>query len=119
VDEFIDDMGSAYQWADLVLCRAGAMTVAELCLAAVPAILVPFPYAAGDHQSANARYLSDHQAAIFLKESELNQNRVEQILDGLLADRSTLAKMSARARELGRPDATEKVSAICMEVMHA
>jgi UDP-N-acetylglucosamine--N-acetylmuramyl-(pentapeptide) pyrophosphoryl-undecaprenol N-acetylglucosamine transferase len=119
VDEFIDDMGAAYGWADIVICRAGAMTVAELCVAGVAAILVPFPYAAGDHQTANARYLAEQDAAVLVSQQEFDGERVRDLLHHFNNDRASLAAMGARATSLARADATEKVGSVCLEVMHA
>ncbi len=119
VEEFIDDMGAAYESADLAICRAGAMTVAELCMAGLAAVLVPFPYAAGDHQSANARYLSDRDAALLMPEADFDEANVGALVRSLAADRPRLAAMAARLRELARPDATQAVGAACLEVMHA
>ena len=119
VEAFIDDMGAAYADADLVICRAGAMTVAELCIAGAAAILVPFPHAVGDHQSANARYLSDQGAAVLLPEASLDGDRLRSLIEQYLGDRAALAAMAARARSLGRPDATARVADACLEVMHA
>jgi len=73
IDEFIDDMASAYRWADLVVCRAGAMTVAEVCAAGVAALFVPFPFAVGDHQTANARYLADQRAAVVMQQDDFDE----------------------------------------------
>jgi len=73
-DEFIDDMASAYRWADLVVCRAGAMTVAEVCAAGVAALFVPFPFAVGDHQTANARYLADQSAAVVMQQDDFDEH---------------------------------------------
>ncbi len=119
VEEFIDDMGAAYAEADLVICRAGAMTVAEICIAGVAAILVPFPFAAGDHQTANARYLSDRNAAVLMPESALDGEKLAKLVAEFHADRAALAAMGERAGRLARPDATECVGAACEEVMRA
>ncbi|KAA3620495.1 MAG: UDP-N-acetylglucosamine--N-acetylmuramyl-(pentapeptide) pyrophosphoryl-undecaprenol N-acetylglucosamine transferase, partial [Proteobacteria bacterium] len=119
VDEFIEDMGDAYQWAELVICRAGAMTVTELCIAGLPAVLVPFPFAAGDHQTANARHLAERDAAVLMPQQTLDTNRLQSLLRQFASDRDRLGAMAARARELARPDATEQVASACLEVMHA
>lgn len=119
VEEFIDDMTAAYAWADLVVCRAGAMTVAELCCAGRAAILVPFPHAVGDHQSANARFIADQDAGILLAESQLEEQALAELIQNLGADRARLRSMAARARKLARADATQVVGDACMEVMHA
>ncbi|MCC6472786.1 MAG: undecaprenyldiphospho-muramoylpentapeptide beta-N-acetylglucosaminyltransferase [Burkholderiales bacterium] len=114
VEEFVDDMAGAYRDADLVVCRAGAATVAELAAAGVASVLVPYPHAVDDHQSANARYLSQAQAAILLPQGEFTPARLAQILRGL--DRETLLAMAARARARAKPDATEALARACMEL---
>ncbi len=119
VDEFIDHMGDAYCWSDLVLCRAGAMTVAELCVAGVASVLVPFPFAAGDHQTANARFLTRHGAATLVEESRFDKATIDRLLTDLGEDRSRVRMMGERARDLARTDATDTVGKVCMEVMHA
>lgn len=119
VTEFLDDMAAAYAWADLVLCRAGAMTIAELAAAGLPAILVPYPHAAGDHQRANATFLARHDAAILLPQPEFTPLRLRELLDELAARRAHLVQMAQRARALARPHATAAVAQACLEVLHA
>jgi len=109
---FIEDMAARYAQADLVVCRAGAMTVAELAAAGIPGILVPFPYAVDDHQTANARFLVEQGAAILLPQSEMTPRRLADLLDGL--DRGRLLEMARKARALGKPDAARVVAARCM-----
>jgi len=111
---FIDDMASAYGAADVVLCRAGALTVAELAAAGVASVLVPFPHAVDDHQTGNARYLSDAGAAILLPQAELTPERLAALLSGFT--RAGLAEMALRARALARPDATRAVAQACVEL---
>ena len=108
---FIDDMAAAYAGADLVICRAGAMTVAELAAAGVASILVPYPHAVDDHQSANARFLSGRGAALLLPQPELHAERLAQLIRGL--DRGQLIAMAGRAREAAKPDATARVADVC------
>ena len=110
---FINDMAGAYDWADLVICRAGALTVAELAAAGVASLLVPFPHAVDDHQTSNARFLSNAGAAILLPQSELTPARLAEI--GNLS-RQQLCQMAEKARELARPEATAEVARICQEV---
>ncbi len=112
---FIEDMAPAYAEADLVVCRAGATTVAEIAAAGVASVLVPYPHAVDDHQTANARFLADAGAAILVPESELSAER----LAGLLArfDRVWLGDMARRARSLARPDATSAVAMACVELV--
>jgi UDP-N-acetylglucosamine--N-acetylmuramyl-(pentapeptide) pyrophosphoryl-undecaprenol N-acetylglucosamine transferase len=119
VTAFIDDMAQAYSWADLVVCRAGAMTIAELCAVGIASILVPFPYATDDHQTANARFLADRDAAILLPEPEFNPARLAELLRGFASARELLLKMAKNARACAMPDATEMVARLCSEAMHA
>jgi len=111
---FIDDMARRYGDADVVICRAGALTVAELACAGVASILVPFPYAVDDHQTANAKYLSACGAAILLPQAELSAERLADLLRGFTRER--LLEMAEKARALGKPDATEAVARVCMEL---
>jgi len=111
---FIDDMAAAYAEADLAVCRAGATTVAELAVAGLPSILVPFPHAVDDHQTRNARFLADAGAAVLVPQSELTPERLAELLAGL--DRKRLLEMASRARSLGRPEATAAVARACMEL---
>jgi len=113
LDAFIEDMAQAYQWADLVLCRAGALTIAELAAVGVASILVPYPYAVDDHQTANARYLVDAGAARLLPQSEMNVERLRKELM-LLDQPEHLVDMAKRARERAMPDAAEQVAAHCI-----
>jgi UDP-N-acetylglucosamine--N-acetylmuramyl-(pentapeptide) pyrophosphoryl-undecaprenol N-acetylglucosamine transferase len=115
VEAFIEDMAAAYAWADLVVCRAGALTVAELSAAGVASILVPFPYATDDHQTGNARYLADAGAAVLVPQPELTVERLAELLAGYGADRHALLEMAARARGLARPDAARQVAGFCLE----
>ena len=110
---FIDDMAGAYDWADLVICRAGALTVAELAAAGVASILVPFPHAVDDHQTSNAKFLSSAGGAILLPQNELTAEAVSLIRN---YTRGQLQQMAERARELSRPDATMAVAAVCEEL---
>lgn len=112
VVEFIDDIASAYQWADLVICRAGAMTVSEIAAAGVPAIFIPLPHAIDDHQTANARYLVDAGAGVLIAQSELNE---VSLLMAIREVKQTLNEMSAAAKNKAKLDATEVVANICIE----
>lgn len=125
VEPFIDDMAAAYEWADLVVCRAGALTVSELAGAGVAALLVPYPYAVDDHQSANARYLSEAGAAFLIQQRDLDAARLGALLAELTTDplragaepaRARLAQMAAAARRLAHPEATRIVAEQCLEV---
>ncbi len=108
---FIDDMAARYAEADLVICRAGALTVAELAAAGAASILVPFPHAVDDHQTGNARYLADQGAAILLPQPALQAAALADLLISL--DRGRLLGMAQAARALARPDAAEVVAARC------
>jgi len=119
VAPYIDDMASAYQWADLVLCRAGAMTLAEIACAGLPAVLVPLPHAIDDHQNKNARYFADHGAAIVLPQHEMTADHVIHLLSSLLMDRSRLQAMAMQARHLGKPDAAQRVADICLDPLNS
>ena len=116
---FIEDMSTAYREADLVIARSGAMTVTELCVAGLASILLPFPFAASNHQAANAQVLSSAGAAVVIEASMLDAQRLAQEIDRLLRDRSLLTKMGHAAHKLARPDATAKVAGCCLELAHA
>jgi len=120
LEPFITDMAEAYGWADVVLCRAGALTVSELAAAGVGAMLVPFPFAVDDHQAANASYLSDNGAAMLLPQAELSAERLKEILAGFERDcrensRTELLQMASSARALAKPLAVKQVADLCME----
>ncbi|HSP57671.1 MAG TPA: undecaprenyldiphospho-muramoylpentapeptide beta-N-acetylglucosaminyltransferase [Halomonas sp.] len=115
VSAFIDDMGAAYAWADLVVCRAGALTVAELAAAAKPALFVPFPHAVDDHQTANAQALVNQGAARLIPQNELTAVSLAGQLSTLL-DPNTLAAMATRARACAELDSIERLVAGCMEI---
>jgi UDP-N-acetylglucosamine--N-acetylmuramyl-(pentapeptide) pyrophosphoryl-undecaprenol N-acetylglucosamine transferase len=118
VRSFFEDMQQVYAWADLAICRAGALTLSELTVAGIGAILVPFPHAVDDHQSANARHLAAAGAAIVVPEHDLSADRLAQLLGDLFAERARLITMAERARSLARPDATQAVAEQCMELTH-
>lgn len=110
---FIEDMAGAYAWADLVICRAGALTIAELACAGVASILVPYPHAVDDHQTANARFLAEAGAAILLPQAELTAERLAELRH---LPRSQLLEMAEKARALARPEAATAVARACAEV---
>ena len=110
VEPFIEDMAAAYAWADLVVCRAGALTVSELAAAGVGSVLVPFPHAVDDHQTANARFLAEAGAALLVPQSELSPQRLAALLSELCAAPGRLAAMAEAARSLARTDAAERVA---------
>lgn len=111
VCDYIEDMAAAYRACDFAVCRAGAMTVAELACAGVPAVLVPFPFAVDDHQTGNAEFLSTAGAAWLIQQKDLSAEKLAALIRGL--DRTTLAAMSEKALALAKPDATRQVADIC------
>ncbi len=113
VIEYIDNMPEMYAWADLVICRAGAMTVSELAAAGVASILVPYPYAVDDHQTANAHYLSDAEAGILIQQNELTAEGLAQEL--MMLDRKKIIDMAVCARKLGKPESTRQVAQACID----
>jgi len=119
VTEFIDDMASAYGWADLVICRAGALTVSEVAAAGVAAVFVPFPHAVDDHQTRNAEYLCERGAALLLSEAGLDAERLAGALNELLRDRERRLDMATRARAAAMPDAAGTVARLCTEYLES
>jgi len=115
VQPFVTDMAEAYGWADLIICRAGALTISELTAAGVAAVLVPFPYAVDDHQTRNAAFLCDQGAARLLPQSELGADSLAACLSELLSDRAQLLKMAENARALAQPESTRRVADACQE----
>ncbi|MFP4694973.1 undecaprenyldiphospho-muramoylpentapeptide beta-N-acetylglucosaminyltransferase, partial [Thiohalospira sp.] len=119
---FIEDMAAAYEWADLVIARSGALTVSELAAAGVGSLLVPFPHAVDDHQTRNAAYLADVGAAQLWPQDQLEPANLARALDEVAADaargRGGLRAMAGAARKRARPEAAETVAAICREVSH-
>ncbi|WP_211824655.1 undecaprenyldiphospho-muramoylpentapeptide beta-N-acetylglucosaminyltransferase [Kistimonas asteriae] len=116
VEPFIDDMGAAYRWADIIVCRSGALTVAELANAGKPAILVPYPWHKDQQQLRNARYLVDRGAAVLLEQSELSDVKLAELLDKYAQERELLSKMREAALGCARPEATATVAQQCREV---
>jgi len=111
---FIDDMARRYAEADLVVCRAGAVTVAELSAGGMASILVPFPHAVDDHQTANARFLAEQGAAILIPQRDLSPEKLAALIGSL--DRAQLLEMARKARSLGKPDAAQVVARRCVEL---
>lgn len=111
---FIEDIAAMYTWADIVICRAGALTIAEVSAAGVASVLVPFPYAVDDHQTTNAHYLSDAGAAILIPQAEFTVAKVVALLQGL--SREQCLTMAIKARTLGKPQATAEVANLCTEL---
>ena len=116
VTPFIEDMAEAYAWADLVVCRAGALTVAEIAAAGLAAIFVPFPAAVDDHQTKNARAMQEAGAAEILHEHDLDAKALAKTLAGLLASRDVLCERAIRSRALAKPEALGRISRVCLEV---
>ncbi|RBW49453.1 undecaprenyldiphospho-muramoylpentapeptide beta-N-acetylglucosaminyltransferase [Marinobacter sp. F3R11] len=115
VEPFIKDMAEAYSWADVVLCRAGALTVSELCAAGVGAVLVPFPHAVDDHQTKNGQQMVNARAAVLIPQSQLTPAVLAETLGDLAGNRARIMDMATAARTLARPDATERVVNYCLE----
>ena len=114
VRPFLNDMAQQYAKADLVICRAGALTIAELAAAGAASVLIPFPHAVDDHQTHNARFLSEHGAAVLLPQKELSAEKLAQLLRE--TSREKLLAMAQAARSLAKPDATQAVAKVCMEL---
>ena len=117
VVEFIDDMSEAYARSELVICRAGATTIAELTVCKKASILIPFPFATDDHQAVNARALVDSGAALMFRESELDGARLAAELRALAKDPERLKKMEKAAGLLGRPEAAKELADVCVKMM--
>ena len=112
---FIDDMAEAYAWADLVVCRAGALTVAELCAVGLPALFVPYPAAVDDHQTANARPMADAGAAVIIDQSMLSAEVLAGQLRQWLSSRQELLARAEAAHRLDRPNALSRITELCLE----
>jgi UDP-N-acetylglucosamine--N-acetylmuramyl-(pentapeptide) pyrophosphoryl-undecaprenol N-acetylglucosamine transferase len=113
---FIEDMASAYAWADLVVCRAGALTVAELCAVGLPAVFVPYPSAVDDHQTANATPMMKAGAAAIIQEAELNDESLADELKRWLTTRTELLERANRARQLAQPQALQRITELCLQL---
>ncbi|CAG8867047.1 UDP-N-acetylglucosamine--N-acetylmuramyl-(pentapeptide) pyrophosphoryl-undecaprenol N-acetylglucosamine transferase [Pseudomonas fluorescens] len=118
VEPFIEDMAHAYGWADLVVCRAGALTVSELAAAGLPSMLVPLPHAIDDHQTHNAHYLAREGAAFLMPQATTGAAQLAERLNEVLMQPEKLNTMAATARRLAKPAATGTVVDICLEVAH-
>jgi UDP-N-acetylglucosamine--N-acetylmuramyl-(pentapeptide) pyrophosphoryl-undecaprenol N-acetylglucosamine transferase len=114
--DFIEDMAEAYAWADAVVCRSGALTVAEIAAAGLPAIFVPFPAAVDDHQTANARGLTEAGAAITVQERDIDDAAMANLLDEFLSSRDDLLERATRARGLAAPDSLERITHRCLDL---
>lgn len=116
LEAFIDDMGAAYAWADIVICRAGALTVSELAQAGVGSILIPFPHAVDDHQTRNAEFLVENNAAILVPQSQLTVEKLTEIVQELSENQATMLAMSEAALACATPEATAQVTQYCLDV---
>lgn len=118
VEAYLDNMDQAYYWADLVLCRAGAMTVSELAIVGLPSILVPYPYAIDDHQTANAGHLERAGAAILMPQTTLTADAITERLSRFVSSKEILLKMGESAKLVARPNATHDVVAHCLRLIN-
>jgi UDP-N-acetylglucosamine--N-acetylmuramyl-(pentapeptide) pyrophosphoryl-undecaprenol N-acetylglucosamine transferase len=117
VSPFLHDMGARYRWAHLVVCRAGASTLAELTACGKPSILVPYPYAADDHQRYNALALQQQGAAQVILDAELTGARLAEVLHGVLAQPLRLRQQAERSRALGKPQAADAIVTACLRLL--
>ena len=113
---FIEDMAAAYRWADLIICRAGAMTISELAAAGRASVLIPFPYATDDHQTLNAKYLVEHDAAVLMPQGDDFDQRLTAALGALFDKPCRLTQMGRKAHELAITDAAQRVARRCLEL---
>lgn len=114
---FIKDMAEAYRWADIVICRAGALTVAELCAAGLPAVLVPYPFAVDDHQTANAQFMVKAGAAQLIQQSELTESKLTAIVEEFIASKPKRLAMANAAYGLRKVKVVETIHQICEEIL--
>lgn len=112
---FVEDMAEAYAWADMAICRAGAMTISELAVTGLPAVLVPYPYAIDDHQTKNAEVLSEAGAAILMPQNQLTAEHLASAIADVVNSPGRLEAMSQGGRQVARPAAAEIVAAVCLE----
>jgi len=119
VSEFINDMASAYQWSDVVICRSGAMTVSEICVVGAVGILVPYPHAVSDHQTKNADYLVSQNAAKVVNQEDFIKGKWVSVLHTLNQRRHLLLEMGTNARRLAKINATKDIANCCLELLHA
>jgi UDP-N-acetylglucosamine--N-acetylmuramyl-(pentapeptide) pyrophosphoryl-undecaprenol N-acetylglucosamine transferase len=119
LEPFIEDMSEAYAWVDLVVCRAGALTIAELCAVGLPALLVPYPHAVDDHQTANARAMVEAGAAEILPDADLTGQSLAERLRHWLSSRQELENRAKKARELATPDSLDRIVAACLDLVGA
>jgi UDP-N-acetylglucosamine--N-acetylmuramyl-(pentapeptide) pyrophosphoryl-undecaprenol N-acetylglucosamine transferase len=115
---FISEMDKAYAWADVVICRAGALTIAELCAAGLGALLVPYPHAVDDHQTANAHFMVKHHAALMIQQADLTVEKLVQILKEFKTSPESCVAMAKASYQLRKVDATDQIVALCEELMN-
>jgi UDP-N-acetylglucosamine--N-acetylmuramyl-(pentapeptide) pyrophosphoryl-undecaprenol N-acetylglucosamine transferase len=115
VTAFMQDMAEAYQWAHLAICRSGAMTVSELAAAGLPAVLVPYPYAIDDHQTANALFMVEAGAAELMPQPRFTAESLASLIRGWLDTPDKLAEMGERAQRLATPAAASMVANLCLD----
>lgn len=119
VKPFIEDMAAAYEWADLVICRAGALTIAELMAVGVPALLIPLPHAIDDHQTLNAKWLADQSAGWLCPQKDLDKEKLSEKLIALFSNKKLLVETAENAKKIAKNNAAEVVAQACIEVAHA
>lgn len=117
VRPFITDMDQVYDWADLIVCRAGALTVAEIAVVGLPAIFVPLPHAVDDHQTKNAQDLVNKEAAVLIPQKELNEQKLSDYLQAFSQNRGLLVEMSIKSKKTAIRDATQRVASICNQLL--
>ena len=115
VSEFIHDMDKAYAWADIVVCRAGALTVSEVAAAGKMALFVPYPYAVDDHQTANANYLVEKKAALIIQQKEMTQTKLVELLKPYVENKNLINEMATKAKQAAKLEATQDVANLCIE----
>jgi UDP-N-acetylglucosamine--N-acetylmuramyl-(pentapeptide) pyrophosphoryl-undecaprenol N-acetylglucosamine transferase len=113
VQPFIEKMADAYDWADLIVCRAGALTISEVAQAGLPSVLIPYPHAVDDHQTKNAQYLVKAGAAVLVQQTNLTVDDLAILLDELASDPARLQAMAGAARGCARPDAVTRILEVC------
>jgi len=113
VSEFIEDMSKAYQWADVVICRAGALTVSEIAAVGIAAVFIPYPYAVDDHQTKNAQWLVENNAALLIAQNDLQNSSSEKLVNQLFTDVDRINRMADNARKMAYLNATEEIARAC------
>jgi len=117
-EEFIDDVDEAYSWADILICRAGALTVSEVAAVGMPAIFIPLPSAIDNHQYHNARWLSEQNAAVLIEQKTLTKELLSEAITNFISQKEMLKTMGKKAKALAMPNATNEVVNVCEELCH-